>query len=253
MRQLLRALCVSVVVSLLGQAAIAEDQAARLNGLTVYNKGVGGQNSRQGKARFERDVLSLKPDYVFIYYGLNDALNEPQFVALDQFIENLGWMVDRARAAGIKPVLCTIHRVDEEPLLKRHKRESYGEEGPNGKLDRYNKALRALADQKKVPLADFAAAVAEHDAKSPPPDPSTRAVSRDGVHLTPTGNRLLAQCFLDAIPSRLRGRELIVCLGDSVTWGAGAKGAGTAEDGTYPAMLRELPLGERGRRAARQR
>jgi acyl-CoA thioesterase-1 len=221
---------------LLPVVAVAADQAAEFNGLTVYNKGIGGQNTKQGKARFERDVVALKPDYVFVYFGLNDALNEPQFVALEPFRAHLEWMIDRAQAAGIKPVVCSIHAVKEEPLLKRHKRESYGTEGPNGKLDRYNAALRKLAREKRVPLADFAAVVAQAEAGG------AAAVSPDGVHLTPAGNRLLAQCFFDTVAADLRGRETIVCLGDSVTYGANNKGAGTADGDTYPAMLRRLPI-----------
>jgi acyl-CoA thioesterase-1 len=203
-------------------------QTAAPDRLTVHNKGIGGQNTEQGKARFEADVLALKPDYVFIYFGLNDTLNEPRFLPLDKFIANLAWMAERACKAGIKPVLCTIHRVTEEPLLKRHRRESYGSEGPNGKIARYNAAIGQLAKDKDVPLADFAAVVQRN--------PS--AVSTDGVHLTAAGSRLLAQCFFDTVASELQGHETIVCLGDSVTWGAGLRGAGTAEGETYPAFLK---------------
>ena len=210
--------------------------------LTVYNKGIGGNNSRAGRARFEKDVLALKPDFVFIYFGLNDTLNEPAFVPLDQFVDNLTWMVRKARAAGIRPVLCTIHYVKEGPLLKRHKKESYGVEGPNGKIDGYNKAIRTLSRDRAVPLADFCAAVekAQKQPRKSNVDEPVEFVSRDGVHLTASGNRLLAQCFAAAVASRLVGNETIVCLGDSVTYGAGVKGAGTADGDTYPAMLRRM-------------
>lgn len=183
-------------------------------------------------------TAALKPDYVFIYFGLNDTLNEPQFVAIEPFLANLVWMIDRARAAGIKPVVGSIHAVKEEPLFQRHQRASYGSEGPNGKIDRYNAALRKLVAEKHVPLADFAAAAVQAERAG------TAVVSPDGVHLTPAGNRCLAQCFLATVASALRGGEAIVCLGDSVTYGAHAQGAGTAEGETYPAMLRRLPLGE---------
>jgi acyl-CoA thioesterase-1 len=208
---------------------------AATNALTVHNKGIGGHNSDRGRARFEKDVVALKPGYVFIYFGLNDTLNEPAFVPLDRFIANLTWMIARARAAHVEPVLCTIHRVTEEPLLKRHKRESYGTEGPNGKIARYNAALRALARAAHVRLADFAAAV-----DAAPPSPAI--VSPDGVHLTADGYRFLARCFLDAVSPQLKGNETIVCLGDSVTFGAGMKGKGTADGETYPAFLRQLPI-----------
>jgi len=226
-------LCVAGILSPLAAA-----DSPGTNGLTVHNKGIGGQNSEQGRARFEKDVVALKPDCVFIYFGLNDTLNERKFVAQEKFIANLAWMLERARAAGIKPVFCTIHHVIEEPLLKRHKREAYGNEGPNGKIARYNAAIRMLAKEQNIPLADFAEAVAAASREAP----GTKIIRPDGVHLTAEGNRLLAKCFFDTIASRLTGKEAIVCLGDSVTYGAGSKTAGTAEGDTYPAFLRRARI-----------
>jgi lysophospholipase L1-like esterase len=216
-----------------GPCVLAMAQAAGSNTLTVYNKGIGGQNSEQGRARFAKDVLDLKPTHVFIYFGLNDTLNEPRFVELDRFLENLAWMVKQARAAGINPVLCTIHHASEEPLLKRHKRESYGEEGPNGKINRYNAAIRTLAMNQKVLLADFAA-VADSN--------RNERISADGVHLTPSGYRALAKCFFDTIENTLKSKDIIVCLGDSVTFGAGVNGAGSIDGDTYPSFLRQIKL-----------
>lgn len=198
--------------------------------LTVCNKGIAGQNSLQGRKRFDKDVLALKPDYVFIYFGLNDTLNEPRFISEEEYIENLNWMVDQARNTGIKPVLCTIHPVGEEALLKRHKKESYGTEGPNGKIDRYNKALRKLIAEKKVPFADFQAVALKKEG----------LVCADGVHLTPAGYKALAQCFYDVVADEIKEKAMIVCLGDSVTWGSGVKGGGTTTGETYPAYLNRI-------------
>ena len=204
--------------------------------LTVHNKGIGGQNSKQGKARFSKDVLALKPDYVFIYFGLNDTLNEPAFLSEPEYVTNLAWMVDQARAANIKPVLCTIHRVGEEALMKRHKKESYGSEGPNGKVERYNRALRAMAEEKMVPVADFAGLVAADDQQA------GKIVSADGVHLTATGYEALAQCFWKVVAGEIKDKTTIVCLGDSVTWGAGVKGPGTTIGESYPACLSRVEV-----------
>ncbi len=204
------------------------------NDLKVYNKGIGGNNTRQGKARYHRDVIALKPDFVFIYFGLNDTLNEPAFVPAKEFESNLGWMVEEARKAGIVPVLCTIQHVQTDLLLKRHKRESYGDEGPNGKIDRYNAAIRRFAVQERVLLTDFG----ENLDRAGGP---TVALSPDGVHLTPAGYRILAESFFGTVASRLRGTETIVCFGDSVTTGVGVSGTGSAEGETYPAFLRTFP------------
>lgn len=241
------------VLALVGMAALGYDAAWAAEkpspqpqaGLTVYNRGIGGQNSRQGRARFEKDVVAAKPGYVFIYFGLNDALNERAFVPLGEYQQNLRWMIDRSRQAGIVPVISTIHAVDEKALLKRHKREVYGAEGPNARVARYNAAIRKLVEDQRVATADFAAVVkkdrqAARQGSQAVPDRST-LVSPDGVHLTPAGNRALARCFL-AAAGKLRGDETIVCLGDSVTYGSGNRGAGTAEGDTYPAMLHRLEI-----------
>jgi lysophospholipase L1-like esterase len=198
----------------------------------VFNRGIPGQNSQEGRARFEQDVISAHPQFVLIYFGLNDALNEPKFLPLASFIANLAWMVDQAREHHITPVLCTIQHADSARLLLRHKKESYGTEGPNGKIDRFNSSIRELAMTKKTLLADFQSALDQAGGPSP-------RFSTDGIHLTPLGNQLLAKSFYDVIPS-LRSPQTIVCFGDSVTYGVGMNGAGTAAGETYPAVLQRL-------------
>ena len=217
-----------ILVLLMVQSLLAADKAYQL---TIYNKGIGGQNSSQGKKRFKRDVLNLKPNYVFIYFGLNDTLNERKFLSEQQYVENITWMIDQANKANIIPVLCTIHPVTEAALLKRHKKESYGAEGPNGKIVRYNKALIALAKQKQVKLADFASVIVKADKTG------EKLLSDDGVHLTPEGYKALANCLFNTIKADLKGEITIVCLGDSVTWGAGVKGPGKTTGESYPAYL----------------
>ncbi|QNN23881.1 hypothetical protein HED60_16930 [Planctomycetales bacterium ZRK34] len=214
----------------------AEDDFA--NTLKVYNKGVGGQNSRDGLRRFKKDVLALKPDFVLIYFGLNDTLNEPKFLDADEYIANLEKMIDSARAAKITPILATIHHIDAKALMTRHKKESYGEEGPQKKIDRYNVLLRQLADRKHVKLVPWCE-IMDHAMTA---DPDTAYRNADGVHLNPPGSKLLAQSFYEAIAGDLRDGQTIVCLGDSVTFGARNQGAGTAEGTTYPAYLRRIEL-----------
>lgn len=199
--------------------------------LIVYNKGIGGQNSQKGRARFAEDVLSVKPHYVFIYFGLNDTLNEPAFLSEEKYIENLSWMIDQARESGITPVLCTIHPVGEKALLTRHDKASYGTEGPNGKIDRYNRALHRLANEQNVKVADFARWVASDE---------RQWVSDDGVHLTPAGHKALATCFMNVVADALVDHNKVVCFGDSVTQGAGVNGSGTTQGETYPAYLSRL-------------
>lgn len=201
---------------------------------TVYNQGRCGQNSGILREKFEADlsVAAPKPEFVFIYIGMNDVINDTFFTPLDKYLENVTWMIEHARKAGITPVICSIHHVIEDKVYKVHSRDKFGDETVNGKMDRYNVAIRKLAAEQKVALADFNA-VTNNLA-------TAEFLSDDGVHLSTAGNRLLAKTFYDVVASQLAGNEKIVCVGDSLTFGYGNAGAGSAEGETYPAMLRLL-------------
>jgi acyl-CoA thioesterase-1 len=223
---------------MLAAAAAAAAKNDFANQLKVHNKGIGGQNARDGLKRFDKDVAALKPDYVLIYFGLNDTLNEKKFIDTDEYIANLEKMIDAAGAAKITPVLATIHHVDVEALLKRHKKEAYGDEGPQKKIDRYNARLHQLAERKQVKLVDWCGIMDRAMAA----DADVAYRNADGVHLNPPGNQLLARSFYDTIAADLRDGQTIVCLGDSVTFGATNQGAGTAGGDTYPACLRRIEI-----------
>jgi len=201
--------------------------------MIIFNKGRCGQNSGIAREKFGADVLNLtpKPDWVLIYIGMNDVINDNFFTPLDQYLESLTWMIAQARKAGITPVICTIHNVNETVVYAHHPREKFGPETVNEKRKRYNVALKKLAAEQPTALADFDAVTA------------TLAESEflsDGVHLTPAGNRLLAKTFSAVIAPHLRGNETIVCVGDSLTYGYRNAGAGSTTGDTYPSMLRQL-------------
>lgn len=204
--------------------------------LTVHNIGRCGQNSGITRDKFGADVLtrSPKPDFVLIYIGMNDVINHNFFTPLDKYLENVTWMIEQSRKAGITPVICTIHHTVEDKVYLHHSRDKFGGETVNGKMDRYNTALRKLAADMKVGLADFNVVTNS----LPPAD----FLSDDGVHLSPAGNKLLAKTFFDIIAPKLTGEETIVCIGDSLTFGYGNQGSGTSDGETYPAMLKLLPI-----------
>ncbi len=210
-------------------SAVSEAHAQTAQ-VSVLNAGILGENSGEGRKRFLHDVAASHPQYVLIYFGMNDAVNEPKFLTQEQFIENIAWMVDAAREHNIVPVLSTIQHVDAERLMPRHKASAYGTEGPNGKIDRYNSALRHLALQKKVAISDFAKAL--DDVGGPTP-----SISTDGVHLTAEGYHLLASSFLRAIPGPLHSGDRVVCIGDSLTYGVPLRTPEHESDETYPAQL----------------
>lgn len=95
---------------IIGASYAAEWQNPKLPGYTVTNKGIDGQESSDVRARFERDVIALKPDAVMIWGHYNDVVRakpENMAAAKKKAQDNYQAMVEQARAAGITPILVT--------------------------------------------------------------------------------------------------------------------------------------------------
>jgi lysophospholipase L1-like esterase len=74
-------------------------------GKGFINQGVESQNAEEIAARFQTDVVDLKPDIVVILAGTNDVRSEGD---LTQAHDSVAAMAQMARANGIRPVVCTI-------------------------------------------------------------------------------------------------------------------------------------------------
>lgn len=71
----------------------------------VLNRGVNGQRTDQIRARFSRDVLSVKPKYVIILGGVNDIY---QGRPLEETQADLLAMYQEALAHHITPIAATV-------------------------------------------------------------------------------------------------------------------------------------------------
>lgn len=110
--------------------------------LNVITSGVGGENSTQGLARLQRDVLDHHPRVVLIDFALNDR---PLGVEVAK--RNLTKIVDGVRSAGACPVLLT-------PTWD----EQASPDQPGDALGEQAAMIRGLSKQLDVPLADSLAA-----------------------------------------------------------------------------------------------
>ncbi len=73
-----------------------------------FNRGVGGDITRDLSARWERDVLALEPDWVVLMVGINDCVgmaSYPLGEMLDRYRLELGQLCAAARAGGARLVL----------------------------------------------------------------------------------------------------------------------------------------------------
>jgi lysophospholipase L1-like esterase len=113
--------------------------------VNVVVTAIGGENSRSGAERFERDVLGHRTDVVTIDYALNDRGIGPQPARAAW-----GRMVELAQQQGVRTVLLT-------PTPDVTRRRGYG--GADADLlSRHAEQVRELAAERGVGLADSFAA-----------------------------------------------------------------------------------------------
>jgi acyl-CoA thioesterase I len=106
--------------------------------LNVTVTAIGGEESESGAKRFERDVLSLRPDVVTIDYALNDRR-----IGLARAEAAWRSMITNATARGIKVLLLTP-TPDQRAKL----------DDPNDPLLRHAEQVRRLARECGVGLVD---------------------------------------------------------------------------------------------------
>ncbi len=99
---------------------------------------IGGESSPSGAARFDRGVLSLRPDVVLIDYGLND-----RGPGLEIAREAWTSMIGKAQEAGVKVILLTPTGDSAANLLNAE-----------DKLMQHAEQVRRLAAEFSVGLAD---------------------------------------------------------------------------------------------------
>jgi lysophospholipase L1-like esterase len=152
--------------------------------VTVYNKGIGGEDVSQMLERLERDVFAVEPDLVVWQVGTNAALRA-QNVA--EFRRLLSGGIDRMRAKGIEVVLMTpqfapaFNSLENEQDYLAAMAEVAREKGVPV-FPRYE-IMRYWFDTEQLPYARF--------------------IARDGLHMNDYGymciGRLLAQAIEEAI------------------------------------------------------
>jgi len=123
--------------------------------LNVITTAIGGENSVSGAARFENDVLSLKPDLVLMDYALNDRR-----LPFDKMEKAWLEMIAAAKKANVPVVLITPTGDSSANLSD-----------PDDALCQRAAFIRKIAMDQKCVLADvFAAWVAEVGRGTPQTD-----------------------------------------------------------------------------------
>lgn len=176
-------------------------------GCEAINAGVPGNTTAQGLARFERDVLSHRHDVCIVAFGMNDHVHTAMDTAKvppELFRNNLITIIERLRSEQIVPVLCTVSPIiegdAERYYYRRHPEEWYrNPQGAQAWIDLYNNVIRNVASSLGVPLADVARYWERYLMQGGSLEDLLRTEENsgtdDGVHPTPAGLDLFAECI----------------------------------------------------------
>ncbi len=211
-----------------------------VSALEVINSGHSGWNSRQVNGICAEELAKHKPDLVILMVGTNDNLNSHNLVPPEKYKENLETMVKAIQGSGAKLLLCEIPNACEELMKKRHKPDFFLKESADEKVRRANTIVAEVAEQYSIPLLKTTEVLGKATTEAASLFKNrANSGNDDGVHPTPNGYFRLADAISKRIQSEQWSPKKILCLGDSITFGSGVKGAGTASPDaeTYPGRL----------------
>ena len=177
----------------------------------VMNAGVGGENTVEGLARIQADVLDHGPQIVIVEFGVNDVRYEPEkTIPVPEFVENLGRIAAMVMDIGAQVILTTPSPIINERHPYSQATDYYDKWGGcNQALEEYVEGVREAGRIIPARVCDIYEAFVEkaieaefrgetndcRDLLSLQPYISFE----DGIHPTATGQHLIAQELYKAL------------------------------------------------------
>lgn len=166
--------------------------------IELIGKGVSGNKVSNLLERYKKDVLSLNPDIVFIYIGINDVWHKYSFGTGTDiiFYENgLKKIIGDLKNQGARVILCTPTVIGEnkgEFTLVNKFKDIETMKIMNGDLDAYSDVIRKLSSELNTDLLDLREIFMNYISKNNPNNEPFGITTYDGVHLNDLGNKLIA-------------------------------------------------------------
>ena len=167
--------------------------------VTLINAGVSANRVPDLQRRFERDVLNVKPNIVFIQIGINDAWRTDWGggTKIDRYEAGLRDMIGKMLAKGIYVILAT-------PSLNGEL--AGGANAQDITIDEYAEISRKIARDLKIGLCDLRTTMTAYVKLNNPDNNESGILTTDGIHLNDKGNELLAveaaKTIVDTIQQR---------------------------------------------------
>lgn len=158
---------------------------------SFVGRGISGQVTAQMLARFQADVIDLKPMVVVILAGTNDIAQNQGPVTLEEIAANIFAMATLARDNGIAPVICSVLPAAEYPWRREIT------DVPT-KVRALNAMLKEWAAANKCEWVDYFTPMADERGGLP------ANYAEDGIHPTAAGYARMTSIITPVIDALLR-------------------------------------------------
>ncbi len=164
--------------------------------INLINAGVGGNTSREGLARMDKDVLAHRPNLVLFEFGNDQTPIPEKHVSLEEFEDNLNLIIDKVAQASqgqtipmtFPPMIDAWHANYENPAFTENG-------GVDAVQETYRQITRKIAQTCNCPLIDLDLAIRKKMDQQGP----EACILPDGVHLTTLGNTIAAKVVLQTL------------------------------------------------------
>ena len=158
----------------------------------LIGAGVGGNKIYDLYLRLEDDVLSKKPDVVFIYVGINDVWHKTSGTGtdIDRYEKFYNALITKIEAAGAKVIVCT-------PTVIGEKKDNANAQDKD--LNAYADIAKKVAAARKCQLVELHQIFFDYINQNNSQNLDKGVLTTDGVHLNEKGNQLVADAMLEKI------------------------------------------------------
>jgi lysophospholipase L1-like esterase len=159
----------------------------------LIGAGVSGNKIYDLYFRMDKDVLEKKPDVVYIYIGVNDVWHKTlngTGTEVGRFEKCYSLIIEKIQKSGARVILCT-------PAVIGEKKGFTNEQ--DGDMNLYAQVVGDLAVKYKCDLINLRKTFLDYEEKNNPKNDEKGILTRDKVHLTPTGNQIVSDLMYDQL------------------------------------------------------
>jgi len=161
--------------------------------IRVVNKGTSGNTVRSLEARWQQDVLELKPDWLSIFIGINDVWRQYDSPKMDNHV-----LLDEYRSTLTRLIEKTRPRLKGLILMTPYFIESNRSDPMRLTMEKYASVVKDLAKAHGAILVDTQSGFDKMLESMHP-----MALAWDRIHPNTSGHAQLARCFLKSVAFEL--------------------------------------------------